>query len=103
MFTEGLVQFLLKQAEDAQDSDLAVIGIPCPLFSVLNQRKRTVEHYNPFTETLGTVLPQRVGPGVEVHKPQTFDLDSPLTTLVVSILQAEGFRLRLKLKTCRAQ
>ena len=40
-----------KDATDVE-IDLGVIGVPCPLFSVLNQRKR-LEGYNPFCETLG--------------------------------------------------
>ena len=40
-------------------ADMGIIGIPCPLFSALNQRKRTDPNYNPFLETFGRT----------VHKP----------------------------------
>ena len=40
--------------------DLGIVGIPCPLFSILNQRRLKVPGYNPFTEHLGSILDETV-------------------------------------------
>lgn len=40
------------RCQDSSDLDLGIVGIPCPLFSVLNQRRRK-EEFNPFLERLG--------------------------------------------------
>jgi len=41
-------------SKDTLQSDLAVMGIPCPLFSRLNQKTRgTGKGWNPFLQRLG--------------------------------------------------
>ena len=40
-------------AQESENADVAIMGIPCPIFSVLNSRTRGSQ-YNPFLEQLGS-------------------------------------------------
>ena len=52
-FKSRYIRFLLF-SQDALDSDLAIMGVPCPVFSKLNKNTKR-ELYNPFVECLAGI------------------------------------------------